>query len=55
MTDYQRVAGWGPQLGHGGLSSISQAWFDKYFPQYGDVAGLDGDKDGKPCEKLLKK
>eukprot|EP00438_Fugacium_kawagutii_P025168 Skav208322 [mRNA] locus=scaffold897:718781:725991:+ [translate_table: standard] len=31
------------------------AWFDKYFPQYGDIAGLDGDKDGKPCEKLLKK
>ena len=34
---------------------LRQAWFDKYFPQYGDVAGLDGDKDGKPCEKLLKK
>eukprot|EP00434_Breviolum_minutum_P017237 symbB.v1.2.015217.t1/scaffold1115.1/size137032/2 len=33
----------------------AKAWFDKYFPQYGDVAGLDGDKDGKPCEKLLKK
>lgn len=33
----------------------AKAWFDKYFPQYGDIAGLDGDKDGKPCEKLLKK
>lgn len=33
----------------------AKAFFDKYFPQYGDVAGLDGDKDGKPCEKLLKK
>ncbi|CAE7196151.1 nucI [Symbiodinium sp. CCMP2592] len=32
----------------------AKAWFDKYFPQYGDVAGLDGDKDGKPCEKLLR-
>ena len=41
------VAVWGPWVG--------QAWFDKYFPQYGDIAGLDGDKDGKPCEKLLKK
>lgn len=50
------VAVWGPWVGHGGLSYVSpQAWFDKYFPQYGDIAGLDGDKDGKPCEKLLKK
>ncbi|CAE7688726.1 nucI [Symbiodinium sp. CCMP2456] len=32
----------------------AKAWFDKYFSQYGDVAGLDGDKDGKPCEKLLR-
>lgn len=33
---------------------LGQAWFDKYFPEYGDFASLDGDKDGKPCEKLLK-
>eukprot|EP00440_Ansanella_granifera_P050881 gb/GFBE01055146.1/.p1 GENE.gb/GFBE01055146.1/~~gb/GFBE01055146.1/.p1 ORF type:complete len:324 (+),score=75.01 gb/GFBE01055146.1/:1-972(+) len=33
----------------------AKAFFDAYFPQYGDIAGLDGDKDGKPCEKLLKK
>ncbi|CAJ1403882.1 unnamed protein product [Effrenium voratum] len=32
----------------------AKAWFDKYFPEYGDFASLDGDKDGKPCEKLLK-
>ncbi|CAK9062580.1 unnamed protein product [Durusdinium trenchii] len=32
----------------------AKAWFDQYFPQYGDFAGLDGDKDGKPCERLLK-
>ncbi|CAE7221329.1 nucI [Symbiodinium pilosum] len=32
----------------------AKAWYDRYFPQFGDVAGLDGDKDGKPCEKLLK-
>lgn len=33
----------------------AKAWFDKYFPFYGDVAKLDGDGDGKPCEGLLKK
>jgi hypothetical protein len=27
-------------------------WFDTYFPYYGDVAGLDGDNDGEPCESL---
>lgn len=39
-----------------GLSKafLQEAWFDQYFPQYGDFAGLDGDKDGKPCERLLK-
>jgi hypothetical protein len=30
----------------------SQAWFDKYFSYYGDVAGLDADDDGVPCENL---
>jgi len=33
----------------------AKAWFDTYFPLYGDVAKLDGDGDGKPCESLLKK
>lgn len=33
----------------------AKAWFDKYFPQYGDVAKLDGNSDGEPCEALRKK
>ncbi len=31
----------------------AQAWFDLYFPFYGDVAGLDSDSDGIACEGLL--
>ena len=36
------------------FSTYSEAkqWFDTYFPLYGDVAGLDGDGDGEPCESL---
>jgi hypothetical protein len=30
----------------------AKAWFDMYFPSYGDVAGLDADNDGIPCESL---
>ena len=30
----------------------AKAWFDTYFPYYGDVARLDGDNDGEPCESL---
>lgn len=30
----------------------AKAWFDTYFPYYGDVARLDGDSDGEPCESL---
>ncbi len=30
----------------------AKTWFDTYFPYYGDVAGLDGDSDGEPCESL---
>lgn len=30
----------------------AQAWFDIYFPDYGDVAGLDADDNGVPCENL---
>ncbi len=30
----------------------AQAWFDTYFPYYGDVAGLDADGDGVVCESL---
>jgi len=30
----------------------AKAWFDTYFPYYGDVAKLDGDGDGEPCESL---
>ena len=30
----------------------AKAWFDTYYPYYGDVARLDGDNDGEPCESL---
>ena len=30
----------------------AKAWFDTYFPLYGDVAELDADDDGIPCETL---
>lgn len=30
----------------------AKAWFDTYFPYYGDVARLDSDSDGEPCETL---
>jgi hypothetical protein len=30
----------------------AKAWFDRYFPYYGDVARLDADHDGIPCESL---
>mmetsp|Transcript_15178 Transcript_15178/g.34600 ORF Transcript_15178/g.34600 Transcript_15178/m.34600 type:complete len:328 (+) Transcript_15178:46-1029(+) len=33
----------------------AKQWFDAYYPLYGDVAKLDGDGDGIPCEGLLKK
>ena len=32
--------------------SEAKSWFDIYFPYYGDVANLDGDNDGEPCESL---
>ena len=31
----------------------AKAWFDRYYPQFGDVAKLDGNGDGIPCEKLM--
>ena len=30
----------------------AKTWFDTYFPYYGDVAGLDGNNDGIPCQSL---
>ena len=32
----------------------AKEWFDTYFPKFGDVAKLDGNGDGRPCESLLK-
>ena len=32
--------------------SEAKAWFDTYFQYYGDIANLDGDNDGEPCESL---
>lgn len=32
--------------------AAAQAWFDTYFPSYGDVAKLDGNGDGIACESL---
>lgn len=33
----------------------AKSWYDKYFPLYGDVAKLDGNGDGVPCEALRRK
>jgi len=33
----------------------AKSWFDIYYPAFGDVAKLDGNGDGIPCEALLKK
>jgi hypothetical protein len=30
----------------------AKAWFDTYYPYYGDVAGLDGNNDLIPCQSL---
>lgn len=30
----------------------AKEWFDRYFEAFGDVARLDGDNDGEPCESL---
>ncbi|MBH0131374.1 cell wall-binding repeat-containing protein [Salinibacterium sp. NK8237] len=30
----------------------ARTWYLKYYPQYGDVARLDYDNDGRPCETL---
>jgi len=30
----------------------AKEWFDSYFEAFGDVARLDGDNDGEPCESL---
>lgn len=30
----------------------AQAWFNTYYPYYGDIAKLDGDNDGIACESL---
>jgi hypothetical protein len=30
----------------------AQAWFDLYYPYYGDVAQLDADNDRIACESL---
>lgn len=35
-----------------GSSAEVAAWFDYYFHWYGDVANLDADDDGIPCEGL---
>lgn len=35
-----------------GSYSEAKAWFDLYAAEFGDVANLDGDGDGEPCESL---
>jgi putative cell wall-binding protein len=32
--------------------AAAQAWFDTYYPLYGDIARLDGNGDGIACESL---
>ena len=33
----------------------AKAWYDLYFPQFGDVARLDANGDGRPCESLMRR
>lgn len=33
--------------------AAAKEWFDTYFTFYGDVAELDADADGEPCETLV--
>lgn len=33
----------------------AQVWFDQYFKDFGDVAKLDGDNDGRACNSLPSK
>lgn len=35
-----------------GSWAAANAWFQTYYPYYGDVAKLDGNNDGVPCESL---
>jgi micrococcal nuclease len=51
-----RLANPGDTRNCGDFSSYAEAkaWFDTYFSLFGDVAKLDGDGDGIPCESLLK-
>lgn len=35
-----------------GTYAEAKAWFDLHYPYYGDVARLDADDDGLPCESL---
>ena len=37
-----------------GSYAEAKAWYDTYYPAFGDVAKLDGNGDGRPCEGLLK-
>ena len=37
---------------HFATSWEAKLWFDTYYPTYGDVAHLDPDNDGEPCESL---
>lgn len=32
--------------------AAAKAWFDTFYPYYGDIAKLDGDGNGIPCESL---
>ena len=32
--------------------AAAKAWFDTYYPYYGDIANLDQDGDRIPCESL---
>ncbi|WP_455904741.1 GmrSD restriction endonuclease domain-containing protein [Microbacterium sp.] len=32
--------------------AAAKEWFDRYYPHYGDVAKLDFNNDGVPCESL---
>lgn len=60
-ADHVGVPTLGPPVGNpGDVKNCSdfttwaqaQAWFDRYYPYYGDVASLDGNGDGIACQSL---
>ena len=52
-TDATRLVNPGDSKNWKDFASYSEAWSDEKSPRNGDVAKLDGNGDGRPCESLL--